>query len=534
MISRRFSEFLSRLRRGVREADRERLAAILQLNRGLAGARDPRDLLVRLLDEAIALFAAERGFVILRGGEHTDFDMEVARSLDREAVRNPRQKISSTVVSRCLDGREGVYCEDAQEGDFGAAQSVADLKLRSVLCMPLVAGENCLGCIYLDHRFQAGVFQEADLPWLQAFADQGAIALNLHQLVQENKAHAAVVETQNRELQATVKSQAETLQSLTPLSRELLQHPYSEIFGESRALLRSLHLLDRIMASDFSVFVIGDSGTGKELTARALHRYGPRANRSFVAVNVAAISPGLLESELFGHVRGAFTGADRDRTGLLREAEGGVLFLDEVTEMALDMQVKLLGFLEDSTVRPVGSDKTYTVDLRVVAACNRDPHEEIALGRFRRDLYYRLAVVTVELPPLRERREDIPMLVERFFAMAATARGDGVGPVRPTEELLQEMIRRSWHGNLRQLRNEVLRLDALADGGVVGIECLTAEPKDNADRLDIPPLDLASVERHAIENALQATGGNKAEAARLLGISRRALYNKLERIERDA
>jgi DNA-binding NtrC family response regulator len=244
-----------------------------------------------------------------------------------------------------------------------------------------------------------------------------------------------------------------------------------------------------------------------------------------VPVNVSAISPSLLESELFGHVRGSFTGADRDRPGLLREAHGGVLFLDEITEMEPDLQARLLRFLEDNRVRPVGADRTEAVDLRIVAATNRDPHDAIQTGRFRRDLYYRLAVVTVEVPPLRERRSDIPELVQRFFAAAAANRA--TPPVQATKALLHEMVRRSWPGNLRQLRNEVLRLDALAEGAVVDVAHLS--PDVAARSAIATELDLHRLEQWAVQQALLATAGNKAEAARLLGISRRALYNKLER-----
>ncbi len=531
MISQRFADFLAKLRRGVAERDRERLAAILELNRALAAAKDHSDLLMLLLDEAIELFGAERGFVVLREGDHTDFRVEVARSLDRESVRRPRQKMSSTVVRQCLEQKVGLYCEDAREGDFGAAQSVADLKLRSVLCMPLLVGEGCLGCIYLDHRFQSGVFQEADLPWFQVFADQGAITLHLHQLAQANKRHAKVVEEQNRDLQATVRSQADILNRLQPVTRDQLKHDYAEILGESAALVGCLHLLDRVMDSAFPVLITGESGTGKELAARALHAYRSHDARDrpapFVSVNVAAINPNLLESELFGHVRGAFTGADQDRKGLLRESHGGILFLDEVTEMDPDIQVKLLRFIEDSVVRPVGSDQTHKVDLRIVAATNRDVLRLVESGRFRSDFYYRLAVVTVRIPSLAERREDIPLLVDRFFAVAAVGRGADQ-PVVPSEVLVRELTRRSWPGNLRQLKNEVLRLDALAEHGTVGLELLGPEEREMGEGAS-SALNLATVERQVIERAIRTAGGNKAEAARLLGISRRALYNKLDR-----
>lgn len=526
VIARRFTDFLSRLRKGVREKDRARLAAILELNRALAAARDRNDLLVLLLDEAVQLFGAERGFVLLRKpGLERGFEVAVARNLDREPVRNPAQKVSTTVVRRCLETGEGVFSQDAQEGDLGSASSIADLQLRSVLCMPLLVGEKPLGCIYLDHRFQAKAFEPEDLPWFQAFADQGAIVLHLHELIEANRAHAEAVKQRNQDLEAKVVSQAEELTQLTQeLGREGLRHDYAEFVGSSPALLKNLHLLDRLVDSDFPVLICGESGTGKELAARALHRHGPWSKGPFVAVNVAAISPSLLESELFGHVRGAFTGADRDRTGLLREAESGVLFLDEVTEMDLDVQVKLLRFLEDSHVRPVGADRSQPVRLRIVAATNRDPLEEVATNRFRRDLYYRLAVVCVNMPPLRERLSDARELVQHFLREAArNAHRDP--PRQAGDELIAAIVARPWPGNLRQLRNEMLRLDALADGPVLTAGQLSAPPAEASPK----DLNLERLERWALKEALKESGGNKSEAARLLGISRRALYNKLER-----
>jgi DNA-binding NtrC family response regulator len=522
-ISRRFAEFLDRLRKGVRDSERARLAAILGLNRALADAADQKALLNLMLDEAIRTFGAERGFVVLGGQDGGRFEIAAARSHDREPVRNPERKVSSTVIRRCLAERQSLFAADAQEGDFSAAQSVADLRLRSVICTPLLAGERLLGCMVLDHRFQSGAFGPDDLPWAQAFADQAAITLHLHALLEENQRFAAQLAARNQELQAQVAEQAQELTALqTGIQRSQLKHDYPEILGHAPALLRCLHLLDRVVDADFPVLLLGESGTGKELVARALHRAGPRGRGPFVAVNVAAISPGLLESELFGHRRGAFTGADRDRPGLFREAHGGVLFLDEVTEMDLELQAKLLRALETGLVRPLGGDRDERVDLRVVAATNRDPQAEVAAGRFRRDVYYRLAVVQIELPPLRERRSDIPELVAHFLAEAARARG-AAAPRHAGRALLETMLRRQWPGNLRQLRNEVMRLDALASGEELGAELLSAEEPAPAART----LDLGALERWAIQEALKSSGGNKAEAARLLGISRRALYNKL-------
>jgi serine/threonine-protein kinase PknK len=519
-LPRPFADLLNRLRKGAKDEERARLAAILALNRALAKAEDLRSLLTTLLDEAIALFGAERGFVL--AGDADNPRVEVARSLDRETVKSPERKVSRTIVSKCWNDRAGVFCADAREGDFGAVQSVADLKLRSVLCMPLLVGEACLGCIYLDHRFQSDAFGDDDVPWLQAFADQAAIAVHLHRLLDDNRAAAAVLAREKTDLEQRVAAQAQELVVLQErYARQDLRHQYPEILGESPAVLRALHLLDRVVDGAFPVLVFGESGTGKELFARAIWRCGPRRRGPLVAVNVAAISENLLESELFGHVRGAFTGADRDRKGLLREADGGVLFLDEVSELSLDMQAKLLRFLEDGLVRPVGGDTSHRVDVRVVSACNKALPAAVAAGRFREDLMYRLAVVTLELPPLRERAGDVPRLVERFLTDAAAAAGRA--PRQVTPACMEALRRRAWPGNVRQLRNEVLRLDALARGERIDVDALAKEPEAPA----ADTLNLDAQEKRAIAEALRRTGGNKAEAARLLGISRRSLYNKL-------
>ncbi|HLU40306.1 MAG TPA: sigma-54-dependent Fis family transcriptional regulator [Planctomycetota bacterium] len=521
--SRPFADLLNRLRKGAKDDERARLTAILALNRALAKAGDLKALLTLLLDEAIALFGAERAFLVTGDGDEGGLTVEVARSLDKEAVKAPERKISRTIVARCMRERTGVFVADAREGDFSAIQSVADLKLRSVLCMPLLVGDDCLGCIYLDHRFQGGAFGADDVPWLQAFADQAAIAVHLHRLLAQQRAAAAVLAREKTDLERQVAAQAEELAGLRGAGRADLAHEYPEILGEAPALLRALHVLDRVVAGSYPVLLQGESGVGKELFARALHRHGPRSGGPLVAVNVAAIHEGLLESELFGHVRGAFTGADRDRKGLLREADGGILFLDEVSELGLDVQAKLLRFLEDGMVRPVGGEASTRVDLRIVAACNKPLPQAVAEGRFRADLLWRLAVVTIEVPPLRERTSDIPRLAEHFLAEAA--REAGRAPRRLSPQCLEALRRRTWPGNVRQLRNEVLRLDALARGDVLDADLLAPEPEPDPALRDT--LNLAVLERRAIADALRRTGGNKAEAARLLGISRRSLYNKL-------
>ncbi|MEO0480201.1 MAG: sigma 54-interacting transcriptional regulator [Planctomycetota bacterium] len=526
-----FSEFLSRLRGGSGK-DQKRLVAILALNRELAKASDRKTLLDRLLDEAVHLFKAERGFVVL-GPPDANRELEVlaARNLDREAVRRPSTRVSRTVVLRCLERDAAVFEEDAQIGEFAAADSIAQMGLRSVLCVPLRAGDRMLGCLYLDHRFHSGAFDAQDLPWLEAFADQCAIGLHLHELLAKTKEQHDRARHSAEELAVELADQVGQLhESGAGVARTDLEHDYSEFVGESPALLRSLHLLDRAGSADLPVLIVGESGTGKELVARAVYRQACDEGAPFVGVNVAALSPQLMESELFGYVRGAFTGADRDRKGLVREADGGVLFLDEITELPLELQAKLLRFLEERQVRPVGSDQSFDVDLRLVAATNRDPLAAVAEGRFREDLYYRLAVLRLALPPLRERIEDLPVLVEAFLREAAEANGGEARTARP--ELLMALSARSWPGNVRELRNVILRLDALTSGSEIGVEDLESEPEQRTESED-SPLELAEIERRTILRALEVARGNKAQAARLLGISRRSLYDRLQRIEPD-
>jgi DNA-binding NtrC family response regulator len=524
----RWTDFLQRLRGDVRDGERQRWLAILGLNRQLAAASSRSAVLTVLVDEAVRLFGAERGFLLARTAAPPGFEVEVARSFEREAVASPERKVSTTVVQKVLQHGTGLYSEDAQADDLAAAASVAELRLRSVLCMPLRVGDDAIGVLYLDHRFQAGVFGEADLPWLLAFADQGAIVLHLHGLLAANGAQQAQLADQNRALQGTVEAQAEALAAPPALARAQLRHAFPGLLGESQALLRALHVLDRVVDTDLPVLLTGESGTGKELAARALHAGGARVRGAFVGVNTAAFAESLLESELFGHVKGAFTGADRERAGLLRHAGGGTLFLDEITEMSLELQARFLRALEEKKVRPVGGDREYTLDVRVVAATNRDPARAVAEGRLREDLYFRLAVVTVQLPPLRDRPEDVVPLAEHFLAQCA--REQGSPPPAVDAALAAALRARAWPGNVRQLRNEMQRLWALARGGTLRCELLSpAEPLPGAAAGAPPPasLELAAVEQWAIQRALAAAGGNKAEAARLLGIGRRTLYDKL-------
>ena len=342
-------------------------------------------------------------------------------------------------------------------------------------------------------------------------------------------------------LEERVQRQRRELDEVRTLLRDRadapLKYDYRNIVGRSAAMREVLRIVDHVIDTTVPVLVLGESGTGKELIARAIHGSGPRKSGPFVAENCAAIPETLLESALFGHVRGAFTGADRDRVGLFELAHRGTLFLDEMGEIPPSTQVKLLRALETGELRRVGGKDTIKVDVRIVSATNRDIRALVAEGRFREDLYYRINVLEVRLPPLRERREDIPELVQHF--LEEHARESGAEAKTITPDAMALLVGYAWPGNVRQLRNEILRAVALS-GQVILPEVLSADvrrrsvpvPSQTAgarSRREIVQEAVAVVERRAVEEALARSGGRKGEAAELLGVSRPTLDAKIKR-----
>jgi DNA-binding NtrC family response regulator len=294
--------------------------------------------------------------------------------------------------------------------------------------------------------------------------------------------------------------------------------------GESPAFLAAIEKVPLVARCDATVLISGETGTGKELVARAIHYLSPRAKKPFVAVNCGAIPPELVENELFGHERSAYTGATASQTGLIQEAEGGTLFLDEVDSLPLLAQVKLLRFLQEKEYRPLGAGRMLKADVRVVAAANSDLEGAVEAGRLRQDLYYRLSVIPLHLPALRERREDIPLLARHFLAKYAREMGQPARGLSPGA--LQTLLDHPWPGNVRELEHVIERASLLATGGEITAEDLMLRPRgDTAPRLE--EMTIEQVERYLIERALAAQGGNVSEAARVLGLSRSALYRRL-------
>jgi DNA-binding NtrC family response regulator len=384
---------------------------------------------------------------------------------------------------------------------------------------------------------ELGRFGEADLQVVRRLADHVALALS-HQRLSEEARRAEEARAEADRLAARVRRLSEELET---------RSGYRRVVGRSESWKKVVELAARVAETDTTVLLTGESGTGKEVVARLVHRASPRAAGPFVALNCAALAETLLESELFGHEKGAFTGADRAREGRIEQAKGGVLFLDEVGEMSPAVQAKFLRVLETREFQRLGGSRTIAADVRVIAATNRDLEAALAKGEFREDLYYRLRVFEIRLPPLRERPEDVLPLAEAFLEELAKK---GRPPAGISREARERLLAHSWPGNARELRNALERAAILAGGGLIAAEHLplgsgrdpngaslgtraAAEGRAPASVLagELPPggIDLDALERALVEKALAAARGNRSRAARLLGLSRSQLYTRLRR-----
>jgi len=501
-----------------------------------------------IVDHAIELAEAERGFLILL--EDGEMKFEVARNFAKEEVSGPEMHISRTIAQKAIETGEPLLAVNALEDDrFKEIHSISAIGLRSVLCLPFRYRDETIGVLYIDNRLQKGVFARQHLSMLEALAALALTGIQHARLFRElEKKQEDLVAANKRieKLNRVLRERVEKQQvELTRISTELeskqseLEHhyDYENIIGRSPAMQVLYKRLDRIIPTEMPVLVQGESGTGKELVARAIHYMGSRKRKKFVTENCAALTETLLESELFGYVKGAFTGANRDKKGLFEEASGGTLFLDEVGEMSPEMQKKLLRVLQEKEIRPVGGKRTIQVDVRLISASNRDLRTLVGKGEFREDLFYRLRVLTVDLPPLRERREDVPLLVSHFIE-AARERGERV-PERLDPGVMEALEAYDWPGNVRELENEVRRICALADG-VVGLDSLsepvrsgTAADGYDADDGELRALEdqVRDLEVREIRRALARTDGNKTRAAEMLGISRFTLQRKLEKYD---
>jgi len=541
--------------RSTSQSEEAGLRAFAAITRALAQETDLERLLRRVVDSAVALVGAERGFLLLAErdvpgstGAPQQMKVRVARAFDQSDIPLPDSRLSMGIARRVLEeGRSLLSVDAGRDERFVGMASVEDLRLRSVMAVPIEIDGAPEAILVVDNRLQRGAFGEKQLELVELFAGQGAIAIRnarfLRQLHERNERLARSAEqirSLNEKLGRKVRDRDSELAVVrAELGRERGRYDYSNIVGASDGIKRIFHELDRVVETQLPVLIQGESGTGKELIARAVHFNGPRKERPFVVENCAALPDTLLESELFGHTRGAFTGADRAKKGLFEQADGGTLFLDEIGDMSAEMQKKLLRVLQEGEVRPLGSATPVAVDVRLVAASHQDLEAMVKEGRFREDLFYRVNVLTLRLPALRQRRDDVPVLAEALLARAAREAGKPVPSL--SHEVLACLSAYDWPGNVRELENEMRRVVLLAEE-VVALENLSETVRSGggagsgAEATIVPDAPLgdlrgavARFEKRAIATALAQAENNKSRAAKDLGISRFALQRKMEK-----
>jgi serine/threonine-protein kinase PknK len=494
------------------------VAKVLDHARGLLGEPSRRRIAERLVRGARDLAGAEHAFVVERERDGT---MSVrAGEGPSGPVDAGKAHLSLSVVSRCLDGQTAIASRDAGvDHALDGGASIHALSVRSVLALPL-SGTALPSALYLDDRLRPAAFGDDVIAAVSELASLASIAFeNAQRLRRERQKHLLAVRRE-RGLRASL---LEKTEQAVLLARE--RPEAFTLVAESESMKELVSLATRVAASDVTLLIGGESGTGKELLARFVHRIGSRGSRPFIAENCAAIPDTLLESALFGHARGAFSGATEARRGLFEAADGGTLLLDEVGEMPLAMQAKLLRALSTGEIRPVGSERTKKVDVRVIGATHADLRAMVLAGTFREDLFYRLAVVELRVPPLRERTADVAPLARLFVTQIAGADT----PIEPGAMRL--LLRHGWPGNVRELENECRRALALDPSALAAANLsplLTGEREALDDDLDLKRAQ-SELEQRLVARAMTRSGRNVTQAAKLLGLSRFGLQKMLTR-----
>jgi transcriptional regulator with GAF, ATPase, and Fis domain len=482
-------------------SDLDAYAKLYEFSEKLMQKRDLSELLEALMDSIVEITNADKAFLILTEGD--SFDIKVARNVKRENIADAVSQLSDSIIAKVVKTRRPVIISDAMRDDeFSAAKSVMQLRVSSVICVPLLDRGRLLGLIYIGNDSIRALFQEETMRLVTIFAAQASLIVANALLVNE-------LRLDNRRLH-----------------ERLEQYRFGEIVGTSAPMQEVFRKVEKIAATDISVLITGETGTGKELIAREIHARSPRVGKPFVTINCGAIPENLLESELFGHVKGAFTGAVAAKQGKFQAADGGTLFLDEIGEMVLELQVKLLRALQERVVFRVGDNRPESVDIRILAATNRELEKEIAAGRFREDLYYRLNVVNLHLPPLRDRGEDVLVLARYLLSRYGREYDANVKGFSPNASVA--IRKHNWPGNIRELENRIKKAVVLCESTVIG-------PDDLGLTADVVPkiLNLSDAkerfQREYINEILALNNGNRTKTARDLGVDPRTVFRHLEK-----
>lgn len=481
------------------------LNALLKISRVVHAIRNLDELQAQLLSLVFEVVPAGRGAILL-SDDGEEFVSRYASTRERQQVQ--LVKVSRTVANRVMREGTAILGSDVRHtGELRDVESLAEAQVRSLLCVPLTVFDRVIGCIYLDSTQAANRFTEDHLQLVAGIAGICAVAL-------DNARRLQWLEEENRRLAIEIGKN-------------------HSLVGESSPMKEVDRFIAKAAPSDSTVLIEGESGTGKELVARALHSNSARAKKPFIAINCAAIPESLLEAELFGHERGAFTGANALRKGKLEVADGGVVFLDEIGELPLSLQVKLLRVLQERQFERLGGTSPVKVNIRLIAATNRDLKKATEDGQFRSDLYYRLAVVGVTLPPLRKRKGDIPLLARHFVQKYAASCGMKPKPV--SREAMACLANYEWPGNVRELENAVERALVLGASDTILPEDL---PETVLERVSGWELDSATYhsrvkefKKQLIVNAIEQTKGNYVEAAKLLQVHPNYLHRLIRNLE---
>jgi Nif-specific regulatory protein len=480
------------------------LSALMKVSTSINAIRGLDDLLQRLLELLFEVVPAQRGAILLTAGD--SLDSALVFGLDRVRGKDQAVNVSRTIAQQVLRDGVALLATDPATQPRLATESLIDASTHSVMCVPLVMFDRKLGVLYLDTTIARDHFNKDHLQLVTAIAGIAAVAI-------ENARHFEWLENENERLLADVN----------------IEH---NMVGEGAAMQRVYHFISKVAPTDSTVLINGESGTGKELAARAIHRNSKRAQKPFMAVNCAALTESLLESELFGHEKGAFTGAFSQKKGRLEIADGGTVFLDEIGELTPALQVKLLRVLQEREFERVGGTVTIKVDLRLIAATNKNLEDAIETGEFRQDLYYRINVVSLEMPPLRERREDI-MLLASYFADKYGARCN-----RKLQGISADaracLTAYDWPGNVRELENAIERAVVLGTADVILPEDL---PEALLER-EAPAADstlgyheaVTQTKKQIILRAIEEAKGNYTEAAKLLGVHPNYLHRLIRNL----
>ncbi len=484
----------------VEELSAESLQALLEVTQVLTSLLESEAVLKELLNIAVETVNAETGFIVMADtdAEQEGFPIRVSYNLPEDALDDPARP-SNRIVKRALDEREAVLAHDARtDPRFAGSESVIMHQITSAIAAPLIIKDVPVGAVYVDSRGDRVKFTNENRHFFNALAIFAAMAY-------QNASRFDRLQDEKAQLQTEVEK----------------QYGFTEIVGVHPSMQEVFALMQKIINSDISVLLQGESGTGKELVARALHYNGPRRHKPFVAQFCGNLSEHLLESELFGHKKGSFTGAIHDKQGLFEVAHGGTFFLDEIADISPQIQAKLLRVLQDGVIRRVGGTKPHQVDVRIISATNKSLKKEVEEGRFRDDLYYRLNVISVHMPAIRERRSDIPLLAEHFLEKAARKHK------RPVKKLSKEaksvLMDYDWPGNVRELENAIERAVVLSgDNNAILVDDLIIPKQGESGRKT-----LKEHEKEIVLKTLDEMDGNKTRTAEALGVSLRWLHYRL-------